>query len=142
VLGAVVAAALWTPTALLFGAVKPEGAGTNLIVAGFPVSAATGALLARRAAMSQGMDYRLPAQFAVLAVVVGSVAFSLPHALFRSECSPFVGALFGYALLGLLVMGLPLLILGFNLALLWAAIVRTAAVRLFAHHGPSAATLP
>jgi hypothetical protein len=128
-LGAIVAVALWAPTTLLFTAGKPDEAAVDLIVAGFPVSAGVGALLGPRASASRGMAYGIAAQFALLAVLVGSLAFALPYALFHPDGHSFLGSLFGYALIGLFFMGLPLLILGFNLALLWAAIVRRIARR-------------
>lgn len=128
--GAIVAVALWAPTTLLFASGKPDETAIDLVVASFPVSAGIGALRAPAAARSRGMAHRAAAQFAVLSVIVGSLTWALPYALFHPEDHSFVGALRGYAAIGLLFMGLPLLMLGFNLALLWAAIVRQIAGRV------------
>lgn len=129
-LGAIVAVLLWTPATLLFAAAKPDEVAIALIVAGFPVSGGVGALLAPAAVQSGGMAYRVAVRFAALAVLIGAFVWALLIALLHPENQSFLGAVVGYAVLGLLVMGLPLLLFGFNAALLWTAIVRGVARRL------------
>ncbi len=121
---------MWLPLALI--AVSPREADVRyaaLGIAGLLVSSIVGAILGPIAVCSSGMPYRVASLFALTAVLVGSVVWG---ALFTVLTSGNVGDTLGFAVVGLIVLGIPLLILAFNLALLWAVLVRRLAPKLSA----------
>ncbi len=114
-----IAAFLWSPLALLLvgtGDVR----GYALAGAGF-VSPAIALFLANRARRTGGLGVLLAAEFALLAVLIGVVAFGIAFAVLEGR-PPTDGV--AYAAVALLFLGLPMLVLGFLLALVWVALVR------------------
>lgn len=123
--GALTAALLWLPVALLLlAAADPRG--QALALAGLVVSSAVGALLMPRAVASRGMAAGTAVLFAVIAVSAGAFLFGLLFAILDRR---FPLDAIGFGLVGLLFLGIPMVILGTNLALVWVAIVRKLATR-------------
>jgi hypothetical protein len=120
-IGALVATALWLPAALVFLA-PSDPLGQAIGLAGLVVSPGVGALLAPRAAASRGMGAGTAILFAVLAVAIGPFAFGPFFSLLDGRPGPGEAMVTGF--FGLIFLGIPMLILGTNLALLWVAIVR------------------
>lgn len=119
-IGAFVAAALWSPVALVLLATN-DPRGTALALAGLIVSPVVGVLLTPNAIASGGLGAGTAFQFAWMAVSSGAFVFGLLFALLDNH-NPLAAV--GVGLVGLLVLGIPMLILGTNLALGWVAIVR------------------
>jgi hypothetical protein len=120
-LGAVVAASLWSPLALLLLGGSDDPRGQALAFAGLVVSPLVGGLLTDRALTSGGLGAGVAFQFAVVSVLPGALLVGLLFALLDGH-NPFFAL--GFAIVGLVFLGIPLLILGFKLALVWVAIVR------------------
>lgn len=125
--GAGVAALLWAPVALILALLEPPPSFVVLGIAGFPVSAAVAALMAERAISPRTLSYSVAAAYAVVAILVGALVWAVPFALSATTEGNFAWALFTNAVLGLIVMGIPLFVLGFILALLWSVILRSLA---------------
>jgi len=119
-LGAVVAALLWLPVALLVIATG-DPRGVALGAGGLLVSALVGSLLTDQAIASRGLGAWVALRFAGVSVLSGAFVFGLLFAVLAGH-SPFDAV--GFALFGLVFLGIPLVILGFNLALIWVAVVR------------------
>ena len=85
------------------------------------MSPVVAALLTERAAASRGFGAAVAIQFATVSVLVGSL---LSGVLFAILDGHDPGDAVGFALVGLLFLGIPLLILGVILALLWVTVVR------------------
>ena len=119
-IGGLVAAALWLPAALLLwwtGDVR----GQALAFAGLVTSPTVGVVLGPLALVSQDMGAATAILFSVIAVPIGAFAFGTICAILEGR-DLLDGIAFGFA--GLLVLGLPMLILGINLALVWIVVVR------------------
>lgn len=130
VAGALTAALVWAPfaaLALLSSPLDPRGAALGF--AGLIVSPAVGYVLGPAAAISSGMATRLAWLFALLAVCAGSVVWSVLFVLLDRQS---LGDTFGFAAVGLIFLGLPLLLLGFVLAFVWTTTVRRIVNRLVA----------
>lgn len=118
-LGALVAALLWLPAVLLL---LPTGdsRGQAFSLAGLVVSPLVGALLTPRAMASRGLGASTAVLFAVMSVAAGALLFGLLFAILEG-LDP-LNAL-GFGLVGLLFLGIPMLIGGTNLAMVWVALV-------------------
>ncbi len=121
--GACAALVLWVPIALAFllSTRDPDVRYVALGIAGAIMSSLIGWWLGPTAARSSGIPYALATAFASVAVLGGSVLWAALFVIFDRQKPADT---LGFALVGLIFLGIPLLAVGFNLALLWAAIVR------------------
>lgn len=124
-MGALIAAALWTPVGFAFVATG-DPRGTAVALAGLVTSPVVGALLSPNAVASRGMGAGTAILFSLIAVSAGGLVFGLSFA-FLDQRSPFEAV--GFALVSLIFLGIPMLILGTHLALVWVALVRRVAGR-------------
>jgi hypothetical protein len=85
-------------------------------VSGFVVTPLVGGILAPRAAAKHYRGSGVPALFAMVAVGLGAAIFGLLVAVLEGR--PLVDGL-GFAVVGLIFLGVPFLILGFLLARIW-----------------------
>jgi hypothetical protein len=134
-IGAALAFAMWAPFAVVFVATARTSADAflSLVLAGFLVCPVVAALLAPMAARTVGLAYRVAVLFAIGAVALGSIVQALLFALVAGLNPADVP---GLAVVGLIFMGLPLLLIGFNLALAWTAFLRFALTRIAGPSGP------
>ena len=123
VIGALSAALLSIPVALmlLLTSAPDDERGLALGLAGFPVSAGVGWILAPRALATQGRGFGTAIGFAFMAVLVGGLVWGLLFAVLGGHDPE---AALSFAIIGWLFLGIPMLILGVNLALLWIAVPR------------------
>lgn len=119
-LGAIAAAFVWLPVAVLvIGPGDPMG--VALGIAGLIVSPLVAILLTDRAVASHGLGAWVAIRFAFVSVFAGAFLFGL---FFAAAAGHSLADAIGFGLLGLVFLGIPMFILGFNLALLWVAVVR------------------
>ena len=119
-LGAIAAAMLWLPVALLV-VMTGDPRGVALGIGGLIVSPLVGWLLTDQAVASRGLGAYVALRFAGASVLTGAFVFGSLFALLSRHSS--LDAI-GFALIGPVFLGIPLVILGFNLALIWVAVVR------------------
>jgi hypothetical protein len=115
--GALIAATLWFPVGLLLlllATADPLPIAVG--VSGFVVTPLVGGILAPRAAAKHYRGSGVPALFAMVAVGLGAAIFGLLVAVLEGR--PLVDGL-GFAVVGLIFLGVPFLILGFLLARIW-----------------------
>lgn len=118
--GAIAATLLWLPFALIV-IITGDPRGVALGAGGFLVSPLVASMLTDQAVASRGLGAWVAIRFTVASVLAGAFVFGLFFAII-SERSPLDAI--GFGLIGLVVLGIPLVILGFNLALIWVAVVR------------------
>jgi hypothetical protein len=117
------AALVWLPIGalLLLAGASDDDRGRALVIAGLPVSAAVGWILAPRAMTTQGLGFGTAIRFAFLAVLVGGLLWGVLFALISGQAADDAVS---FAIIGWIFLGIPMVILGVNLALVWIAVLR------------------
>lgn len=119
---AIVAAALWTvPAAIILIGSHFDREAVYLAVTGYVVSMPIAWWLAPRALNRRSPALVVGLAFTVLGTLAGSLLNSLLIVIFEGH--PLQDAL-AFAAIGLILLGLPILILGELLAVTWVAVVR------------------
>jgi hypothetical protein len=118
--GAATAAGLWLPLAVVLGR-SADPRGVALAIAGLVASPVIGWVLAFQARRSTGLGFRTAGLFAVAAVAVGACLWGLTFAVIDGRDAADA---FGFAAVGLIFMGIPLVIMGTLLALAWIPLVK------------------
>lgn len=118
--GAAIAAALWLPLAALMASPQ-DPRGVALAMAGLCVAPIVGWLVALQARSSTGLGLRTALLFAGASVALGTPVWGLTFAVLdRHE----VADALGFAAVGLIFLGVPVLMLGTLAALVWIPLVR------------------
>ena len=113
---------IWTPVALLvFSRAADDPRGWALVVAGLLVTPIVGAFFGRRATDSRGLGAGTAALFSLTSVLAGALSFGLLVAILDGR-NPIDAV--GFGMVGIAFFGVPFLILGFNLGLIWVALTR------------------
>lgn len=118
--GAMIAAGMWLPLAVLLLLTNDPRA-LALGIAGLIVTPVIGWWLALEAYRSSGLGARTALLFAVASVASGACLWGVLLAVLDREAG--TDAL-GFAAVGLIFLGIPLLILGTLAALAWIPLVR------------------
>jgi hypothetical protein len=118
--GSAFAAGLWLPVAAVLG-LSADPRGVALAIASLVASPVIGWVLALKASRSTGLGFRTAGLFAFAAVALGARLWGLTFAVIDGKDA--ADAL-GFAAVGLIFMGIPLVFMGTLLALAWIPLVK------------------